>query len=468
MGRTFTQYLILLLTVASSQIFAQGEVGFGTNTPAEKADVNGAIIVRGDYAAAIPVAGSIRWNSTDGMHDGRVTAGSWIRLENDNEYLNGDYTALVCGTSSTISAGNVSGTSTSDVETPFSTGWDDKRGQYLYYGSDMVSGGLCAGYITQIGFNIVVLGAPAILNGLQLKLKQTTTTSLTGTVWESGLLTYYSGAVTLGPGPNYISLTSGLYPSGFYWDGYSSILLEICYDNTTRSITTTVDITSGLAYTATRTNYANFVGGCGMMTAAFTSNKRPVLYLTGNSNGPVTGVGDYIYFEKAVIVGSPVLPAPDVSHGPGSVTAEAVYDENIIISDYVFDHYFDGRLKEKDELNHNNYRQYSIDEMVDYMQKYRHLPTIRGRDDWENGRFSVGELSTELWVTYETNALYLKELNDRLTNAEAILGSTKELLINAYDLEIKSTMSDTTLTEVQKSLKINRLNNRINELLYDL
>lgn len=463
MGKTIRHYLIILIISCSGQLFAQGEVGFGTNTPAEKADVNGAMIVRGMAAAVTPVAGTIRWNTTDLLHDGRTSAGAWVRLENDDDFLNGDYTALVCGTTSTTSAGTVSGTSTTATETPFATEYDDKRGQYLYLGSDVVSGGLCAGYVTQIGFNVVSLGAPATLNSCQVKLKLTTTTSLTGTTWETGLLTYWSGAVTLGPGPNYISLTSGAYPSGFYWDGYSNILLELCFDNASRSVNSTVDVTSGLAYNATRTAYANFVAGCGMAATTVT-NKRPVLYLTGNSNGPTTGTGDYLYFEKAVVIGSPAI-APDVSHGPGSVTAEAVYDENIMISDYVFDKYFDGKVSEDDAPKYHDFSVMTIPQMTDYMKTNRHLPTISGRDEWmENGKFSIGNLSTELWVTYETHALYLKELNDRTLALEQITGDPTQILLEAYYAEKARVSSDITLSESEKALKINLLTTRINQL----
>ena len=49
----------------------------------------------------------------------------------------------------------------------------------------------------------------------------------------------------------------------------------------------------------------------------------------------------------------------------------------------------------------------------------RHLPTIEGREEWkQNGKFSVGELSTQLWTTTETQSLYLIELNSRLDTLE--------------------------------------------------
>jgi hypothetical protein len=456
-------FIILFLFVGTFA-YGQGEVGFGTDTPGEKVDINGALIIRGDAVAATPVLGSIRWNSTDGMHDGRETPGVWTRLENDEFEQSGDYTAMVCGTTSTTSAGTATGTSTTASETPFATQYDDKRSQYLYYGTEIALGGLCAGYITQIGFQVSTLGAPATLNGLQVKMKMTTATSLGGLTWDTGLTTYYSAAYTLGPGANYISLTSGAYPSGFYWDGYSNIELEICYDNVTRSFNTTVEISSGLAYTATRTHYADLLVGC-TLTATVTEAKHPVLYLTGTGVGPTTGVGDYLQFDLPVMIGSPVLPAPYVHHGPGSITAEAIYDENVIISDYVFDNYYDGEMKDADKVKHAGYDMKSIDDMSAYMREHRHLPTIRGRKEWQElGKFSVGELSTELWVTFETHALYLKEIHERTQVAENILISADELVVDAYQAEINRVQSDNTLTESVRDEKIALLNKKIGEL----
>ncbi|HMX03629.1 MAG TPA: hypothetical protein PKE14_03100 [Chitinophagales bacterium] len=457
-------FIFALLLLPAITVFGQGEVGFGTDTPAEKADINGAMIIRGAAVAATPILGTIRWNSTDGMHDGRETPGVWTRLENDEFEYNGDYTAMVCGTTSTTSAGTATGTSTTASETPFATAYSDKRSQYLYYGTEIALGGLCAGYITQIGFQVSVLGAPAALNGLTVSMKMTTTTSLSGLTWDTGLTTYYNGNYTLGPGPNYISLTSGAYPSGFYWDGYSNIELELCYDNVSSSFNTTVEISSGLAYTATRTHYASPGVGCAL-TASVTEAKHPVLYLTGTGVGPTTGVGDYLQFNLPIMIGSPVLPAPYVHHGPGSITAEAIYDENVIISDYVFDNYFDGEMSETDKVKHADYTMRSIDEMTEYMRIHRHLPTIRGRKDWEeNGKFSTGELASELWVTYETHALYLKELHERTLVAEQLLMTSDEILKDAYLAEIFRLNQDNTLTESVKSERIALLNQKIEEL----
>ncbi len=463
--RTYRLWLCGLLMLAVQGMYAQGQVGFGTDTPGEKVDINGALIIRGDAAAVTPVAGTIRWNSADGKHDGRVSAGSWIRLENDNLYEeDGDYTSLVCGTILTTAAGLVTGVSVDQHDTPFGTAFQDKRGQYLYYGSDIVAGGLCAGYITQIGFQVSALGAPATLNSLQVKMKMTTTTSLVGTVWETGMTTYFGpGAVTLGPGPNYISLTTGAYPSGFYWDGYSNILVEICYDNASNSFNSGVDVQASLAYNATRSAAVNFSAGCGLAATTVLA-RRPVIFFTGNANGPVTGVSDYLLFEEGVVIGNPVMPAPYVHHGPGTVTAEGIYDENILISDYVFDQYFDGRMRPGDLEQHAAYTYRSMDEMEAFMREHRHLPTIKGRAEWEKKRFSTGELATQLWVTMETHALYLKELHERTLTAEHILTGPEALLAEAYEAEIERTRNDAGLSADEREAKIALLNQRLEEI----
>lgn len=110
-----------------------------------------------------------------------------------------------------------------------------------------------------------------------------------------------------------------------------------------------------------------------------------------------------------IVVGSPT----GGDKGTGTINATAVYDDNVLLTDYVFDKYFDGTVRVSDVPLHADYSMLSLDQMADYISANRHLPTIPGRDEWErNGKFSLGVLANHLWETAETQALYVVELNN--------------------------------------------------------
>lgn len=447
--------LLIAATTFTANIFAQGEVGIGTNTPVEKLDVNGAVIVSGNAAMATPVAGTIKYNSATGYHDGYLSTGTWAATENYNEYLyNGDYTGLSCGYITNVNIGAITGTSTGPNETPFATQYSDKRAQYLYLGSELLAWGLCAGDITEAAWNVVTIGSPGAINGFTIKMKLTTTTSLVGTAWETSLSTVY--------GPASFSIATGLntfvLSTPFTWDGASNLLIEICYDNSTGSTNTNVDWTSPVGFNGTRYAQAATGAGCVIAAASGVSTARPVVYLTGNTAGAITGIDDYLFYEKGVVVGNPVLPAPYVHHGPGTLTAESVYDENIQLSDYVFDTYFDGTLHPDDAEKYKDYQQFALEDMINYMETHRHLPTMTGREEWKlKGQSSVGKLATELWVTYETHALYIKELHEQITAMENLIAMATDPLTQAYVEEIKLIQEDEQMTPELKQQKINEL-----------
>jgi hypothetical protein len=118
--------------------------------------------------------------------------------------------------------------------------------------------------------------------------------------------------------------------------------------------------------------------------------------------------------------GGLIVGSPTGGHlGGGTINAEAVYDDNTMLSDYVFDWYFDGKVKEEDKALHGNYRMKSLEETIAFMEKERHLPTIIGREEWnKQGKSSLGELVNQLWETIETQTIYIKELKERIDELE--------------------------------------------------
>lgn len=128
------------------------------------------------------------------------------------------------------------GTGTLSFSNPFNTYWFGARTQMLYLASEITGASSCAGCgnINQIGFNIQSYATQA-MNGFNIRMKNTTLTSMTG-YDLSGWTTVYSGIYTVpGTGWQYITLTTP-----FPWDGISNLLVEICFGNTSYTSATNV------------------------------------------------------------------------------------------------------------------------------------------------------------------------------------------------------------------------------------
>ena len=118
----------------------------------------------------------------------------------------------------------------------------------------------------------------------------------------------------------------------------------------------------------------------------------------------------------AVQVGSPT----GGYKGAGTINAKAVYDDNTLLTDWLFDLFYDGKMRRADRERQPNGRIWTVGETAAFTKQNRHLPTMPGRDEWEaSGSKSVGELVTALWETVEQQQLQIFELNRRLTRLEA-------------------------------------------------
>ena len=97
--------------------------------------------------------------------------------------------------------------------------------------------------------------------------------------------------------------------------------------------------------------------------------------------------------------------------GAGTINATAVYDDNVLLTDYVFDKYFDGKVKKGDK----NIKIHPLNKIGNYLKKHRHLPTMPSRKEWEEkGKLSTGQMISKLWETIEVQQLYINEINDKL------------------------------------------------------
>ena len=159
----------------------------------------------------------------------------------------------------------------SSASGPYNTYWWGNRTNLLYTAAELTSAGAVAGYINKIGFQISVVGGQA-MNGLTFRFQNTTATTLSGFI-SSGWTQAYTGTYTVpGTGWQYVTMTTP-----FLWNGTSSLLVEVCFGNTSYSTATTVLGTtmSGKEYTeyhdlSTACAYTGFTAGTAQTARANT------------------------------------------------------------------------------------------------------------------------------------------------------------------------------------------------------
>lgn len=138
----------------------------------------------------------------------------------------------------------------------------------------------------------------------------------------------------------------------------------------------------------------------------------------GSTTAPTTGIevditGD-LSASGEVIIGSPT----GGGQGAGTINATGVFDDGVLLTDYVFE---------------PGYDQKTIDEMQEFYEVNKHLPTIKGRDAWEKKRFSLGKVTTMLWETIEVQAIYIAELDDKQDALEERIWDLEQALLKLAD-----------------------------------
>ena len=109
------------------------------------------------------------------------------------------------------------------------------------------------------------------------------------------------------------------------------------------------------------------------------------------------------------------------SFGVGTINASGLYDDGVLLTDYVFEAFYEG--KPRDE-KHADYQMKTLEEELQHTKDHLHLSTMPSRAEWEeSGKKSMGELTTRLWETVETQMLYIKTLLDRITVLEEKINS---------------------------------------------
>lgn len=485
-----------------------GRVGVNTATTTEMMEVNGAILLNGGAAGA--TAGNLRgvpgvFPGTT-VHQGYAGAplNNWYQLENVfGERRNQIYQVVTAACNYPIiaapspsfdpgplvhAAGNGgagdwvtigtggAGVSSSTIETPYATFWEDHKVQYLYRATELQAvipnGGagpvpaptsICPlpEVIEGLAFRTGTFAAGQANSNAEIKMMNTTLTTLT---------TFAPGPLQLcWSSPAYVATANAWnvhqFSTPFGWNGTGNVIVEFCFNNNDWTSNTGIyfDATAysglfgsycdacgalfgGLCYFSscppgvpqaaagvTCTGYSHTPGcqhtaGMNLSTCDGTfqftgqqgnANKHPQLrlYTKVGSVGSTPTLGDYIFTGgNGVVIGSTAwASAPGNFKGPGTLTVQnQVWGGTVLLSDHVFDSYYDGQVRPED-AGAKTYAHRSIEEMEAFVKTNRHLPTIEGRDAWNlKGGFSLDELNTQLWVTVEEQALHIKELNERM------------------------------------------------------
>lgn len=128
----------------------------------------------------------------------------------------------------------VTGSGTAYINSaPFDATQQKQRQQFLYTATELKALGISAGSIKSLGLFIGAKNTTRPFSNLVIKSGNTTTTNLVqGYVYpQSGLTTVYSNAsYTTVAGWNTFN-----FSPDFSWDGQSSVVIEMCYDNGTTS-----------------------------------------------------------------------------------------------------------------------------------------------------------------------------------------------------------------------------------------
>lgn len=147
--------------------------------------------------------------------------------------------------------------------------------------------------------------------------------------------------------------------------------------------------------------------------------------------------------------------------GDGTISAQkGVFDNNSRLHDHVFDRHFDGRVAPLEAAEFGDQRTLSIPEMAAFTRDNRHLPTMKGRTDWNRTKgFSVGDLTNQLWATAETHALYVADLHDKL-NVLEMLSTDRPLTENEFLAALKELATMPEYNDAEKARLITDLRQR--------
>jgi len=371
-----------------------------------------------------------------------------------------------CASPSTYAVGTGTGASSATTITLLKGFWTQGRSQLMFKATELAASGLLTGTISALSFNVTSVLSSAPYQGFTIKMGCSSLADMTGG-WVTGLSPVYTPTnFTPVVGVNTLPLTST-----FDWDGNSNLIVEFCFNNGisnwTQSDAVTVSVTTApLNYYGYSDTDPDPCAAPSVLSVGSVTTRPNITFSSCNQPLPPPLTLPYISYLDGVVIGAPT----GGYKGPGTLNAQAVYDDNVLLTDYVFDHYFDGSIKPQDAEKHGSFKMMSIADMNKFISSERHLPSIKGRKEWEaHGKFSVGELTQQLWETVEIQSLYITELEQRLARMEAMQTNQEEasfsstnavsapLTIELLKAKANKIIADPSLNQKQKEEAITKM-----------
>ena len=138
--------------------------------------------------------------------------------------------AIPVGSTGTAAINFGVGTTQGSASSPFNGTMSDKRLQTIYPADELRAAGLQRGNITAIAYRIVArsVTTTSTFQNFNFSIGTTTQTSFSQVAFDTNPLTnVFSGTISVtDTGWKQIS-----FSQPFYWDGYSNLLIQACYDN---------------------------------------------------------------------------------------------------------------------------------------------------------------------------------------------------------------------------------------------
>jgi hypothetical protein len=127
----------------------------------------------------------------------------------------------------------------------------------------------------------------------------------------------------------------------------------------------------------------------------------------------VTGTSNVQIPSGSLVVGAPT----GGSQGAGTINATGVYDDGVLLTDWVYDLHYDGTTDLPVPVGG---RLYSLDETESVTRSARRLPWMPTRESFAQDR-ALGLMTTKLWFGQEQQQIYISALSARIAQLEAQL-----------------------------------------------
>lgn len=176
-----------------------------------------------------------------------------------------------CSAPTQLTLGN--GAAVNNIATypaPYAKWWNDAHQQYLYLASELTAAGVLPGYLTSLSFNVTNTNGAGTFPNYTIKMK--CTAAATAASFDmAGLTTVYNSPL-YNPANGW---NVHNFPTPYYWDGTSNILIDICFNNGPWSVNASSPFTT-TPFISCIYNFAIGAGStCGTTAFMGTSANRP-------------------------------------------------------------------------------------------------------------------------------------------------------------------------------------------------